>query len=202
MNEDMMGMDGIAIGASSDPVHEGGKIRTAWFIEKWSQEAVDFSRKWQESKGFRRPIVSELLRVICPVPDEGELAIDGNMLLNEGIGEMLDLIIGAGGSVVAYNAANAQIGVGDTQTAEANTQTDLQAPSNKLYKAMNAGFPSRSAQTLSFQSDFTTGEANWHWQEASIRNGVSRDRNMNRKVVDMGTKASGLWTVTGTLTLA
>lgn len=67
--------------------------------------------------------------------------IDGNLLLNEGIQLLLDLLIGAGGT--AYNNANSYIGAGDTNTAESAAQTGLQAPTNKLYKAMEATYPSR-----------------------------------------------------------
>jgi hypothetical protein len=41
-----------------------------------------------------------------------------------------------------WNNANAFLGVGDSSTAEAATQTELQAATNRFYKAMNATFPS------------------------------------------------------------
>lgn len=133
---------------------------------------------------------------------EAEVEVDGggNLLLNEGIQLLEDLLIGAGG-VTATNA-NAQLGVGDSVTAEAATQTDLQAGANKLFVAMNATFPSRASQTLTFVSDFTSGQANYAWQEMSIRNQAAADKNINRKVTSLGTKATGTWTLTGTVAIS
>ena len=92
--------------------------------------------------------------------------ISANLLLNEGIQRALDLVIAAGGT--AYNNANAYIGVGDTSTAEAASQTELQATqnaANRFYKAMNATYPIRTAQSVDWQSDFTTSEANFAWSD-------------------------------------
>lgn len=176
------------------------RYKTIWVCEKWSEEAVSFARA---KIGFNRKqdVSSEILHKIGVIPDIGIEEVVGNLLLNEGIAEMWDLVIAAG-SPTAYNNANAQIGVGDSSTAEANTQTDLQAATNKLFKGMNATYPQRSNQTVSWQSDFTTGEANWAWNEWSIRNGASADKNMNRKVQSLGTKSSGTWTLTAQVTLS
>jgi hypothetical protein len=128
--------------------------------------------------------------------------IDGNMLLNEGIGEMWDIICGLGSPTV-YSNANAQIGVGDSSTSEAATQTDLQASTNKTWKAMESGYPQRSAQTVTFRSVFGSADANYDWNEFSVRNGATADKNMNRKVSAQGTKASGqTWTVDVAITLS
>jgi hypothetical protein len=141
---------------------------------------------------------AELRKLIAPEVVE---EIPGNLLLNEGINEMLDLLSAVAGTT-AYNNANADIGVGDSNTAESATQTDLQAATNKLFKAMNATYPQRGSQVTTFQSDFTNAEANFAWQEGSIRNGNTRNKNLNRKVQNMGTKASGTWTLTATVTIS
>lgn len=128
--------------------------------------------------------------------------VEGNLLLNEGIGEMLDLLIGAGGT--AFNNANSYIGVGDSNTAEAAAQTDLQAASNKTYKAMQATYPSRAAQTVTWRSVFTGSDANYAWNEFTVANASSgTGKNLNRKVSAQGTKASGqTWTVDLSVTLS
>lgn len=129
--------------------------------------------------------------------------IDGNLLLNEGIDAMLDLICGLG-SPTAFSNANARIGVGDSNTASAATQTALQATTNKLYKAMESGYPSRSNQTVTFRSVFTSSDANFAWQEFTVANGSSDTGvNLNRVVSNQGTKASGqTWTVDVAITLS
>jgi hypothetical protein len=127
---------------------------------------------------------------------------EGNLLLNEGIAELLDLLCGLG-SPTAYSNANAQIGVGDSSAAEGATQTDLQAASNKTWKAMESGYPSRASQTVTFRSVFGSSDANYAWAEFSVRNGGTADKNLNRKVSSQGTKASGqTWTVDVAVTIS
>jgi hypothetical protein len=153
---------------------------------------------------------AELRRIVgeAEVIDEAT----SNLLLNEGIQRLEDLLIAAGG--VAYNNANAYIGVGDTNTAEAATQTELSgaaAATNRFYKAMNATYPSRATQTVSWQSDFTSGEANFAWAEWTIAAGATTasgsgflvgTTNLNRKVQALGTKVTGTWTLTGSVTIS
>jgi len=127
---------------------------------------------------------------------------DGNLLLNEGITELLNLIGGISGS--AWSNANAYLGVGDSSTAEAASQTDLQAATNKLYKAMSSGYPQVSAQTITFRSQFTSAEANFSWNEFTVSNSSSGSgKNLNRKISTEGTKASGqTWTLDLSITFS
>jgi hypothetical protein len=116
---------------------------------------------------------------------------DHNCLLNEGITALLNLLGGI--AETAFSNANAYIGVGDSATAAVATQTGLQAASNKLYKAMDATYPSVAAQTVSFRSTFATSEANWDWNEATVASGNSDAAdNLNRKVQAMGAKTSAV----------
>lgn len=208
--------------------------------------------------------------------DPFEIAqIRGNLLLNEGITELLTLLIGGGGT--AFNNANSYIAVGDggptaltgtvtmtngstavtgtstlftTELAvgdyiylnaqqtqlgkvasitnntalvltatyggttgttaaskilnEAASQTDLQASTNKLYKASAASYPQVSGQTVTFQSVFASADANYAWQEFSVANGSSgAAKNLNRKVSSQGIKVSGqTWTISVAITLS
>ena len=96
-----------------------------------------------------------------------------NLGLNEGLQAALDLIFGTG-SPTAFNAANAYLGVGDSSAAEAATQTDLQASTNKTYKAMASTYPSRSAQTVTLQAVFGSADANYAWNEFTVANPSAR----------------------------
>jgi hypothetical protein len=130
--------------------------------------------------------------------EEGQLfqrlVAHGNILVTAGIQLLEDLLIGAGGT--AFNNANARIGVGDSTTAAAIGQTDLQASTNKFRRVMEASFPSRSGTTVSWKSSFGTSEANFAWQEWAVFNAGSGGTMLNRKVESMGTKASGqVWTI-------
>lgn len=95
-----------------------------------------------------------------------------------------------GETVTEFDNANAHIGVGDSSTAFAATQTDLQASTNKLRKGMDAGYPQRSGNVLTFRATFGTSEANFAWQEWGVFNASSGGTMMNRKVESLGTKTS------------
>lgn len=199
MSELSIGRDGAAVGVQL-PTIQVVSWKFGWLCEKWSEEAVAWARK----KLFLpegAAVSSEMLRKIIGIPDDGEVEVAGNLLLNEGIAEMLDLMAGEG-SPTAFNTANARIGVGDSTTAAAATQTDLQAATNKTYKGMNGAYPTRSSQTMDWQADFTSGEANYAWQEWVIDNGASAAKTLNRKVESLGTKSTGTWTLTGSVTIS
>lgn len=159
------------------------------------KEVIDTNSKWTLEKyasdeEFARGKPFEVSR------------FQGNCLLNEGITELLDLLMGASGN--AYNNANARLGVGDSSTAAEATQTSLQAATNKAWKAMDATYPQVSGQTITFKSTFGSGDANWSWQEFTVVN-ASDDAgdNLNRKVSDQGTKASGqTWVLTLEITMS
>ena len=150
-------------------VADGLKLRSEWIIDRFEGNVT----MQDIESGKAKPIKTT--------------RIEGNLGLNEGIQLLEDLLIGAGGTV--FNNANAYLGVGDSDTAESATQTGLQASTNKLYKAMEASYPSRSSQTVSWRSLFGTGDANFAWKEFTVANGNSDSAvNLNRKVSDQGTK--------------
>lgn len=159
-------------------VSDSFKYKTNWTIRKFADDA-SFAR-------------GEAFEVV-PVP--------GNMLLNEGIAALLTL--GIGGVETAFSNANARLGVGDSSAAEAATQTDLQAATNKTYKGMAATYPQVSGQSVTFRASFTGLEANHSWQEFCVDNGAAAGKTLNRKVSNQGTKISGqTWTLDVTITLS
>lgn len=124
----------------------------------------------------------------------GKSVFEGNVLLNEGIAELLLLL--TGGVAAAYSNTNAYLGVGESTTAEAASQTGLSG-ATLTYKAMEATYPQISGQTVTWRSVFGSAEANNAWQEFTVVN-ASTDTgdNLNRKVSDQGTKAAGqTWTL-------
>jgi hypothetical protein len=123
--------------------------------------------------------------------------VEGNILVTAGITALLNLLIAAGGT--SFNNANANLGVGDSATAAAIGQTDLQAASNKVRAAMVATYPQVATNTVTFRSDFTA--ANFVWNEWATFNAAAAGTMLNRKVESLGTKASGTWTLTVTITI-
>ena len=112
-----------------------------------------------------------------------------------------DAITG-GSSYNKFSNANAYIGIGDSSTAHAAAQTDLQAATNKTRKAMDATYPSRSANVLTFRATFGTSDANYAWNERGIFNASSSGQMLSRKVISLGTKTSSAsWQITCTDTI-
>jgi hypothetical protein len=108
-----------------------------------------------------------------------------------------------GDSVTPFDNSNAHIGVGDSDVAFAASQTDLQASSNKLRKAMDVGFPTREGNVLTFQSTYTGAEANFAWEEWGVFNDDSGGEMLDRMVEYNGTKLEGqTWVFKVTLTVS
>ena len=153
-------------------------------------------------------------QVVAPYDVQEE---HGNVLTIGGASVQWQTLIGNGVAtadqeLTFYNNARAAIGVGDSTTAAADTQTALQAAANRLYKAMDATYPqhtdsdsSAGAKSIVFRSTFATGDANFAWQEWGIFNSLTHNtgRMLNRKVESLGTKTSAAtWVLTITLSLA
>ena len=124
-----------------------------------------------------------------------------NIFLTVGINELWKLATGQ--SVATFTNATAQIGIGDSAVAAVAGQTDLQAATNKTYKAMAATYPTVPASgAVQFQAVFLSADANYVWNEFVVRQGTSLIC-FDRGVQALGTKASGTtWTATVTLSIA
>lgn len=172
-------------------VQDKAFYRTQWTIRRYADDAA-------YQAGTPTPVVDGEGRELA-----GESVIDGNLLLNEGIAELWDLVIGAG-TPTSFANANAYIGVGDSSTAAAASQTGLQASTNLAYVGMESGYPSRSNQTVTWRAVFGTSTGNFAWQEFTVANGNSNSAyNLNRVVSNQGTKASGqTWTIDVSITIS
>lgn len=178
---------------SSAVAADRGKWAVKWTLRKYHEDLQDWIDRYGKAEGERR-FAEE-----CQPYETRE--IKGNILVNNGIQLMLDALIGT--AITAFSNANARIGVGDSSTTAAATQTDLQAATNKLRKAMDATFPSRTNQTMTWKSSFTSGEANFAWNEWAIFNAASGATSMlNRKVESLGTKTTGTWTLQADVTIS
>lgn len=172
-----IGNENVGIGASLN-VHECARWQPRWLIEKYSGVEISPENRYET------------------------VEFEGNLLLNEGITQLLNLLIGA--TATNYNAANARIGVGDSATAAAPTQTGLIAVTNRFWRPMDATFPQVSGQTVSYRATFGSAEANFAWNEFTIVNTADdTGQNLCRRVQTMGVKASGTtWVVTVTITIS
>lgn len=165
----------------------GGLYKVKVTVDKYHEDITPY--RGREREFYNRFMPYETLQV------------ERNGLLDEGINALWTLV--CGGSETAFNAANARIGVGDSSTAFAATQTDLQASTNKLYKAMDSSYPTYgTSQKVTFKASFATNEANFAWNEWSVDNGATAAKNLNRKVESLGTKSSGTWSLTVEISLS
>jgi hypothetical protein len=120
------------------------------------------------------------------------LTDSGRNFISQAIGE----------SSTLFNNANAHLGVGDSATAFAASQTDLVAATNKLRKAMDATYPQRSVNVITYRSTFGTSEGNFAWEEVGVFNGSSANTMLCRKTQALGTKPSNQsWELTATVTV-
>jgi hypothetical protein len=130
------------------------------------------------------------------------LRFEGNLLLNEGINEAWKLIANTGGT--KFDHTNAYIGVGTDSTAAVATQTGLNpvVSGSEQYNINDS--VTVTNQSTAWVATFASGDANFHWQEITVCNtSADAGKNLNRKVQDMGTKASGTsWVATLTITLS
>ncbi len=142
------------------------------------------------------------------LPPDDTVSVEDNLLLNGGIQNLLDLLCNIG-SVTDYGTGS-YIGVGTSTTTASASQTGLQAgTSARDYQGMQATFPSRSGQTMTWKSVWGSADGNFAWEEWSIRSassgtgGEDTGTALNRKVASLGTKASGSeWTLTVTITVS
>jgi hypothetical protein len=126
----------------------------------------------------------------------GRDVFEGNVALNEGLQLLIDIITGIDTTSNKWDSSNARLGVGDSNAAEDAAQTGLQG-TNKTFVGMDTNYPQRSNQTAVWRATFDGNVGNHSWQEFTVVNGADDSAtNLNRKVTDKGTKASGeTWTL-------
>jgi hypothetical protein len=164
--------------------------------------------------------VAERLGVEVPLAEHFALAgvapyetivAPGNLLTTAGLNRLTSLMIGAGGQAATNTAT--RLGVGNSSTAAAVGQTDLQAAAgsaNRWFQTMDATYPQQSNGVLTFKSTFATGDGNFVWNEWAVDIGtptVSSGNTvaalmLNRAVQSLGTKVSGSWVLTATITMS
>lgn len=111
------------------------------------------------------------------------------------------------GNMRPWNATGAYLIIGNSTVAYATNQTWMQGAASTM-KPMDAGFPTRATNVLTFQATFSTAEANQAWTEWGITNTTSTADGaqslLNRKQEDpsLGTKTSAQsWQISAALTM-
>ena len=165
-------------------------FKTEWRIDRFRDPYDAIARALEEGISIEEATARAGMNFLgCEV-------FGGNLGLNEGLQELIDIICGLG-TPTKWDSSNARLGVGDSNAAEAATQTGLQAATNKTFKAMDSGYPQRSAQTAEWRATFGSSDANYAWEEYTVVNAADDSgKNLNRKTASKGTKVSGeTWTL-------
>jgi len=169
--------------------------KAEWTIYKWGKNQDEIAMFLQNGGS-----IEEAIRIfgIQPVVE----IMEDNVALNEGLQELIDIICGIG-TTTKWDNSNARLGVGDSNTAADPAQTGLQG-TNKTFKTMDSGYPQRSNQTAEWRATFGSAEGNHSWQEFTVVNAADdTGDNLNRKVENKGTKASGeTWTLSVKITFS
>lgn len=203
-----MGMDkghaadsiGVAVTA---PLHDSGFGTTHWRVDRWDAEQT----RWAQLRLRRLRIEAVDFRKLGVHPYEVS-ELDGNLITNAGWTRLMNLLTNQG-ATQAYDATHARIGVGNSNTAEAYTDTDLGAAAgsaNRWFQLVS-GAGTLGTRTLAWSASFGTADGNFAWNEFGIDAGTASANTvtaplLNHKAgIAQGTKASGqTWTATATLT--
>ena len=191
MKESAQMGEASVIGANYE-THQPIQWKAKWKVEKFHSDSID---------GTPYEVIEK----------------EGNLLMHGGASCIWQTLIGngnasSGQTLTYFDNSNAHIGVGNGTIAAAATQNDLQASAgtaNQIRKVMDATYPVHSdgtgagAGTITFRPTYGTADANFHWYEWGVFNGLSGGRMLNRKQEDLGSKTSAsTWTFSVSLSLA
>jgi hypothetical protein len=182
-------------------------------VEKWDQDQT----LWVARRlGIAKPEAAHFEGL--HVRPYEVLEIEGNQLLDTtpavGVQDLWKNVLGT--YTQAVDQTHSGVCVGDSSSAENANQTDLQAATNKWYEDNDSSFPALNGLNgVDWKSSFGASDGNFAWNEwgviipgasapSAITPAATKPTNytlLNRKVQSLGTKSSGTWTLTGTITL-
>lgn len=202
MSESGRGIDRFGVGVAA-PAADHATGTTDWLFERWDADQTSWAIR---RSGLAAPQGADFYRL--GIKPYSVTEHHGNLIVNAGWTRMLNLTTAAGGQ--ALTATSGRIGAGNSATAAADTQTDLQAAAgaaNRWFQILATG-PTVSVDQLIMSAAFGTADGNFAWQEFGIDIGtptvtssaVVNATLLNRAVSSQGTKASGqTWTATATI---
>lgn len=174
-------------------------------VQKWTDEQVAYA---QRKSGLLVLDTDALLAIVDPYET---VEAPGNLLTTAGLGRLTSLLI-AGGGQGATNTAT-RLGVGDGSTTAVVGDTDLSAASgstHRYFQVMDATYPSASGGVVTFKATFDASTANFQWSEWGIDIGTPTVSGgttvaavlLNHKIASLGTKVTGIWGLTVTITIS
>ena len=116
----------------------------------------------------------------------------GNTGLNTGIQKLWDIAMTATAGIWG-TGTTCYLGQGTASAASTATQTDLMTAATVNYASQDAGYPSRTLQTVTWQSTYAAAVANVAWMEFVVNNATAQagGQCLVRVVSDQGIKVNG-----------
>jgi len=178
---------------------------TLWRVDRWDADQTFWAKR---RTGLDAPAAADFWRLGIESYETSEVL--GNLITNAGWTRLMNLLTNQGGTQ-ALDATHARIGAGNSNTAEAYTDTDLGASagsSNRWFQLVS-GAGTLGTRTLAFTATFGTSDGNFAWNEFGLDFGTASGNTVtaplfNHKAgIAQGTKASGqTWAATATLTFS
>jgi hypothetical protein len=179
-------------------------------VDKYEQDVTE----WVANRlGILTPSGDDFMRLGIQPDDTAESV--GNLLTTAGLTRLTSLLIGAGGQALTPTSTPVRLGVGNGAGTAAVGDTDMSASphtsANQWYQVMDSTYPSVSAGVVTFKASFATGDGNFAWNEWGIdvhTSAASSGATVNGLLFNhktsaaLGTKASGTWALTVTVTFS
>lgn len=176
-------------------------------VDKYDQDQTD----WVIDKsGILKPSGDDFKRLGVRPYDTADS--EGNLLTTVGLNRLTSLLIAGGGQGLTNTAT--RLGVGNGAGSAAVGDTDLGAAAgsgNRWFQVMDATYPQQSNGVLTVKATWATGDGNFAWNEWGIDVGTPTVSSGNtvaalffnhKTSAALGTKTTGSWALTVTVTLS
>lgn len=198
------GRDSVSVGAQV-PLMDSCRAHTVWTIDRYT---ADVAKRTQDLTGLENPGFEHWNKLLSYHSTE----VVGNLITNAGWTRLMNLLTATGSTQALTGATTVRIGVGNSNTTETYTDTDLGATagsSNRYFQPVT-GAGTIGTRTLAFSAAFGGSDGNFAWNEfgidvaaATVSGGTTVGALLfNHKAgIAQGTKASlQVWTATATIT--
>lgn len=198
------GSDTFSVGVQA-PIADVSFGTTVWTIDRWSEYDTTYLTRHLG----RNPVSDDFHKY--GIKSYLTTEVVGNLITNAGWTRLMNLLTNQG-ATQALDATHTRIGVGNSNTAEAYTDTDLGASAgstNRWFQPVT-GAGTLGTRTLAFAASFGSADGNFAWNEfgLDVTSGVAAGGNtvgvllFNHKAgIAQGSKVLGqTWSATATIT--
>ena len=192
--------------------HDGINWHAHALVQKYTDRQVDWARR---ASGITEP-PGALLQRHCGEPEDGYAEADGNLLVTVGLDAITKLLTNISSPQAFSGPTRAIVGVGATSTTATTADTALGADGGSAYyQGCDTSNPTQANGVITTVATFTTGNANFAWAEwcwatctgsitpgATLASVATGTKLWNHKIQSLGTKVSGSWVLTTTITIS